>query len=578
MITNIGRASLGLLLVSLGCYSGRGDFDANAGQNSAGGDAGADDDGSGGDGGSGDDGSADDGGTSDELGPGDSRFPRLSHAQWENSVRDLLHLPDITGLSSNFVDDPVSGGFDNKGSAFNVGATLWGDYQRAAETVAELATTDPTVMAAITPADTGQGLEARATEFIETFGLRAWRRPLSADEVAILVSIFLDATNDYDVDPFTAGVHLTLQTMLQSPYFLYRVVDGEPEADGRVRLDGFERASRLSYALWNTMPDDDLLAAAGDGELDEAGGVLAQADRLLDDERARVMVDDFHHQLLKMDKYLDQYRDPDMYPGFEAAIGTAMQAEAKAYIRDIIFDREQGYAELLTATHTFANDELALVYGLEGSFGPDLQEVTLDPAERSGLLTRSGFLMSRSYAVDPDPIHRGAFISFELLCNTQPPIPDNVSEVEPDPTKTNRERVDAHTGAGTCGAGCHETLINPLGFAFENYDAVGAFRTIDNGKPVDAAASFTLDGELQSYANGIELSQLMADSPQAHACYARHLLEYAYGRDHAEADEPALEALGTASVEGDMSIRGVITELVTSDAFLYMRDLTEEDS
>ena len=567
--TRIGRAGLGLLLCSIGCYSGRGDLHASGGGNSAG-DAGDD-------GGTADDDGGDDGGASDQLGPGDSRFPRLSHAQWENTVRDLFRLSDVTGLSAAFVDDPTASGFDNKGSAFDVGNTLWGDYQRAAETVAELVTADPTIIAAIAPADTGQGLQARATEFVQSFGLRAWRRPLTDDEVTTLVSLFLDATNEYDIDPFTAGVHLTVQAMLQSPFFLYRVVDGAPEDDGRVRLDGFERASRLSYALWNTMPDDALFVAAEAGELDEPEGVLAQAERMLDDERAQLMVDDFHHQLFKMDKYLDQHRDAGFFPSFDPAVGNAMQAEAKAFIRSIVFDREQGYAELLTATHTYADADIAAIYGLEGTFGSELQEVELDPAQRAGLLTRSGFLMSLSHEVDPDPIHRGVFVSFELLCNIQPPIPDNVTSVEPDPTKTNRERVEDHTGVGTCGAGCHDTLINPAGFAFENYDAIGAWRTMDNGKPVDAAAEFQFDGELHAYENAVELSQLLADSPQAHACYAKHLLEYAYARTPHETDEEALEALGAASVAGDLSIRGVITELVTSDDFLFMVDATEED-
>jgi hypothetical protein len=568
--TTIGRAGFGLLLLSMGCYSGRGDLHASGGGNSAG-DAGDD-------GGSADDDGGDDGGSSGELGAGDSRFPRLSHAQWENTVRDLFQLPEVIGLSSAFVDDPTASGFDNKGSAFDVGNTLWGDYQRAAEAVAELVTSDPAIVAAIAPADTGQGLEARATEFVQSFGLRAWRRPLTEAEVATMVSIFLDATADYDIDPFTAGVHLTVQAMLQSPYFIYRVVDGEPEDDGRVRLDGFERASRLSYSLWNTMPDDDLFAAAQAGELDEPEGVLAQAERMLDDERAQLMVEDFHHQLFKMDKYLDQHRDAGLYPSFDPAVGTAMQAEAKAFIRSIVFERNEGYADLLTATHSWANADIAAIYGLQGDFGSELQPVELDPAQRSGLLTRSGFLMSLSHAVDPDPIHRGVFVSFELLCNLQPPIPDNVTSVEPDPTKTNRERVTDHTGAGTCGAGCHDSLINPAGFAFENYDAIGAWRTMDNGKPVDAAAEFFFDGELHAYENAIELSQLLADSPQAHACYAKHLLEYTYARIPHETDEESLEALGAASVAGDLSIRGVITELVTSDDFLFMHDATEEDS
>lgn len=548
---------------SAGCYSGVGHFGRGEGADGADGGDGSGD-------GSGDE-SGDDGALAEGL---DSQFPRLSHAQWENTVRDLLHLPEVTGLSSGFIDDPIAGGFDNQGSSFEVSPTLWGDYQRAAEGVAELVVSDPDLLAGIVPPgqDPGQALEVRAQQFVESFGPRAYRRPLTPEQIDAYVAVFMAAGPDYDdLDAFEAGVHQVVQTMLQSPYFLYRVVAGEPDGDGRITLDGYERASRLSYALWNTMPDDALLAAAAAGQLDDPEGIAAQADRMLGHPYARTMVDDFHAQLLDFDRYLDQYRDPDFFPDFDPAIGAVMQQEARRFIQDIIFERQEGYAELLTSTHTFANDQLAGIYGLEPNLGEQLVEVQLDPTERSGLLTRSGFLMSRSYQVDPDPIHRGAFISFELLCNQQPAVPDNVTSVEPDPTKTNRQRVDDHTGAGTCGAGCHTTLINDAGFAFEHYDATGAYRTTDNGHPVDAASSFRFDGELVEYADAVEFSQVMADSHQAHACYSRHLLEYLHGRKHREADMDQLEQLGAGSQRGELPIRQLIVELVTSDEFLNLR-------
>jgi len=501
----------------------------------------------------------------------DSRFPRLSHSQWENTVRDLFGLDEITGLSSNFVGDPVAGGFDNQGATFDVGATLWGDYQRAAEGVAQLIVSDPDRLAAIVPADAGQSMEDRAREFVTTFGRRVYRRPLSSAEADVYVSGFLGAGSDYsDLDDFQAGVHLTLQKMLQSPYFLYRVIDGEETEPGVIPLDGWQRASRLSYALWNTMPDEALFEAAASGALDTPEGMAAEAERMLEHPYARDMVDDFHRQLLKFDAYLDQYRNPDFFPDFDPNIGYAMQEEARRFIKDIVLDRDQGYTELLTSTRTFANDELAAVYGLETTLGDQFVEVELDPTQRAGLLTRSGFLMSRSYQVDPDPIHRGAFISFDLMCNIHPPIPDNISSPEPDPTKTNRERVNDHTGPGTCGSGCHTTLINPAGFAFENFDATGAWRTEDNGKPVDASATFTFDGEPRSFDDAVDFSQLMADSQQAHTCYSQHLLEYLHARKSRPADRDPLNKLGEMSVSGDRSIRGIIIDLVTSDDFINL--------
>ena len=524
-------------LLLAGCYYG---WEGPDGKADGGGPASDSADDGAGDGGDGDDGD-DDGDDTDgddqppvEEHEQDSQFPRLSHLQWENTVRDLFELDEITGLSDSFVGDPVAGGFDNAGAEFEVGATLWADYQNAAEALAEIVIADNAVFDRITPADTGQDASARGREFVETFGRKVYRRPLTNAEIDELSAVFDSAGSNYDdLDPFAAGVHLTLQAMLQSPYFVYRVVDGEPSDNGRIKLDGYEVASRLSYALWNSMPDPTLFDAAESGALDDADGVREQAARMLLDDKARDTVRDLHRQVLKVDLYLDRSKDPDLYPQFNAGLGPLMQEEAYRFIEDVVFDQGQGYAELLTSTHTFANAELAALYGIaDGPAGNGFERVELDATERSGMLTRLGFLMSRAYQIDPDPIHRGAFISFELLCNEQPPLPDDVSAVEPDPTKTNRQRVEDHTGTGTCGAGCHNVLINPAGFAFENYDAIGAWRTIDNGQPVDAAAAFTFDGEQQEYENAVEFSNIMADSKQAHDCYTRHLLEYMYGRVH----------------------------------------------
>ncbi len=507
----------------------------------------------------------------------DSQFPRLSHRQWENTVRDLFELDEITGLSDAFVGDPVAGGFDNAGSEFDVGATLWADYQKAAESLAEIVIADNAIFDRITPPDVGQETSARGREFIETFGMKVYRRPLTEAEVEDLSAVFDGAAADYsDLDPFAAGVHLTLQAMLQSPLFVYRVIDGEPSDNGRIKLDGYEVASRLSYALWNSMPDDQLFTAAEQGDLDGTEGVREHAARMLLDDKARDTVLDLHRQLMKVDLYLDRSKDPELYPQFNSGLGPMMQEEAYRFIEDIIFDQNLGYTELLTSTYTFANAELAALYGItDGPAGTAFERVELDATQRSGFLTRLGFLMSRAYQIDPDPIHRGAFISFELLCNEKPALPDEVTAVEADPTKTNRERVEDHTGDGTCGAGCHNLLINPAGFAFENYDAIGAYRTMDNGQTVNAKDEFLLDGNLEPFDNAVDFSNLMADSKQAHDCYTRHLLEYMYGRDHRDADEETVDALGTESVEGSMTIVDLLTEMVTTDEFLHIRVVQE---
>ncbi len=531
----------------------------------------------------GDEGDTDAGtGTDDTTGDGDgdpaletTRFPRLSHRQWENTVRDLFVLDELTGFSSLFIGDPQSGKFDNTAADLDVTQTLWSDYQRAAEQVAELITGSPDLLSRIVPDDLPEDPgdpSVKAKAWIEQFGARAFRRPLTDDEIEAHWQVFGQGVDLYDnLDAFTAGVHLTLQAFLQSPHFLYRVEDGsEPNVDGLIPLDGYELASKLSYMLWNSMPDAELFAAAGAGELDSSAGVLIQAARMLEDPRAHATVADFHAQLLDQDHYLDLFKDAATYPEFDPAImGPAMQQETQAFIDAVVFTDEGGFAELLTEPFTYVNADIAWVYGLPDSYGSEFVRAELDASQRSGILTQLGFLASNAYAVDPDPIHRGVRTVRNLLCTPLPAPPDNVPPLPPTMAgTTNRERVENHTGAGTCGAGCHSTIINPVGFAFEHYDAIGAWRDLDNGQPVDASGEFALDLELKTYADAIEFGEVAAASPQVHACYVAHLIEYAWARDTGATDKTLIDDLAARSVGGELSIRQMLIELTQAEGFL----------
>lgn len=505
-----------------------------------------------------------------------TRFPRLSHRQWENTVRDLLRLDAETGFSSLFIGDPQGGKFDNQAVDLQVTQTLWSDYQRAAEQVAELVTGDADLLARIVPddlPDDPNDASVRAKAWIEDFGARAYRRPLTPDEVEAHWQVFAQGVDLYDeLDAFTAGVHLTLQVFLQSPHFVYRVeASSEVGEDGRIHLNGYELASKLSYMLWNSMPDDELFAAAAAGELDTTAGVLVQAARLLDDPRAHATIADFHYQLLDQDHYLDLFKSEAVYPEFDAEVmGPAMQQETQRFIDAVIFEDEGGFAELLTEPFTYVNADLAWVYGLEGTYGQEFVRAELDASQRSGILTQLGFLASNAYSVDPDPIHRGVRTVRNLLCTPLPPPPDNVPPLPPlMEGSTNRERVNAHTGPGTCGEGCHSTIINPVGFAFEHYDAIGAWRELDNGLPVDASGEFALDFEIKAYADAVEFGELAAASPQVHACYVGHLLEYAWAREAEASEDFALIAdIRDRSVAGELSIRDILLELAGAEAFL----------
>ena len=491
------------------------------------------------------------------------RFPRLTHAQWEATVKDLFQLPAMSGLSAAFTPDPQLGRFDNNIARLSTSSGLWRDYQTAAETIAGRVTTEPALYALLVPNPSGTD----ARKFVTDFGLRAFRRPLKDAEVDRYVALFSSAATVFpQQDPFSAGVRLVVQGMLQSPFFLYRTELSTTKIGIGIPLDGYEVASRLSYLFWNTMPDAELFEAARTGRLLDADGVREQADRLFADTRTRDQFRRFHFQAFKVSEYADLDKNTTTYPMWKRELGAMMQEEALLFL-DGVISKDGSIGDLLTSTKAYVNADLAKLYGISGTFGTDYQEVELDPSTRAGLLTRAGFLAKNATLSESDPIHRGVFINLDILCRpiTAPPnIPDNLMKTG----NTTREKVDSITGEGTCGEGCHHTIINPLGFAFENFDAIGAYRTSDNGYPVNSASSYTfVDGRQISYQNAVELSTQLAASPEVHACYTRQLLEFMLGRDLLQVDQVIVRDLAGHSLNDKLSIKELMLSVVTSNTF-----------
>lgn len=502
-------------------------------------------------------------GAGDSPAPVD-RLPRLTHAQWEATVTDLFHLPAPPGLSADFTPDPQLGRFDNDIARLDVTAGLWRDYQRAAETLADTISRDQALLAPIVAGRTAADGRAIVTDLLA----RGFRRPATADEVERYAAIFASGPTRFSqLDPLAAGVRMTVQALLQSPHFLYRAELGTDEKDGVIPLTGYELASRLSYLLWNTMPDDALLAAAAAGELDTAAGVRAAATRLLDDPRARAQLRRFHEQAYELGEYRDLDKSTAAFPGWRREIGAMMEEETLRFLDDVVA-KGGSVADVLLSNRAFVNADLARIYGLAGSFGADYQEVDLDPTVRAGFITRAGFLARNATLTEPDPIHRGVFINLSILCRSiqaPPSIPTDLVRTG----DTNRQKVQSITGPGTCGAACHHYIINPLGFGLEAYDAVGAVRADDHGFPLDTKATYVFpDGRTIEYANGVELSQQLAAAPETHACYVSNLLELALGRSLVDADrKQVVEPLAERSLDEKLPIRELILEIVTSDTF-----------
>jgi Protein of unknown function (DUF1592)/Protein of unknown function (DUF1588) len=339
--------------------------------------------------------------------------------------------------------------------------------------------------------------------------------------------------------------------------------------DGKIPLSAYEIASRLSYALTNTMPDDQLFAAAAAQQLATRDGVLAEATRLLATPAAVEMVKNFHDQLLVMREYETISKNEDDFPAFVEGIHEDLKQEALTFIDNVVFQQNAGLSELMTAPYTFANARIREIYGVDGGSGDDstFARLELDPTQRSGLLTQAGFLATHGEQDTPNLIMRGVHIAKRVLCLDIPPPPDNVPSLPPlGAASTNRQRVEELTKSAAC-AGCHTAIINPLGIAFEELDGVGRHRTMENGLPVDASGSYSLDGKQFSYGGAVDLIREMAASYQAHMCYSQNWVEYLYGRSvDKDADFELVNQAGRLSRTSE-NVQDLVLQLLATEAF-----------
>lgn len=502
------------------------------------------------------------------------RAARLSRLQWSNAVRDLLKLTDISEIDNEVTGDALIG-FDNEADALFVTEQLRAQLFDAAEKLADKVTGDATALARLVPANAPTDAAGKARAFITSFGQRALRRPLTDAEVTTYTTLFNQGPTLYPgVDAFKAGAGLVIQGMLQSPFFLYRTELGTAAAGATaVPLDDWEVASKLAFGLINTMPDDALFAAAAAGQLRDKAGVTAQAKRLLEGPTGTAGFKNLNLQVYRLGTYDGIERDPTVFPDFKPNTPTAMRQEVLQFL-DWMFTQGRGVKDFYTTPTGFVDSLLAPIYGVTGNFSSDptmLTRVDLDPTQRSGLLTQAGFLSSYiSVGNEPDIIHRGVFIATRLLCRTlPPPDPKAAGTMIPvTPNMTNRERVEMTTGKGTCGEICHANLLNPLGYAFENYDAIGKFRTMSQGKPVVASDIYRLDGQLKSFTNGVELSRHLADAKETHSCYVQNMMSYLHGRELTPEEQTMVDYYGRLSRAGMVSVNDLVLAVVTGDAFL----------
>jgi hypothetical protein len=466
---------------------------------------------------------------------------RLTHSQYNNTVRDLLG--DQTAPASQFPPEDFVDGFKDQYNAQNLSPLLAEAYSTAAEKVARNAfrNGDTHNLIACKPSETCRD------KFIRSFGLRAFRRPLDSGEVQRYTRLFSSETD------FMKAAQLVVEAMLQSPSFLFRL-----DATSNPKWKPYAAASRLSYLLWDSMPDAALMDAAANGQLATPAGVDKMARRMLQDPRAHQAVDEFTSEWLRFDRVLTSSRDRRRYPKFSRETAVAMTEEARQFVADLVWNNHN-FMEAFTANYGFVNADLAAIYGVPA---PAQEFVRTDfplESERAGLLGQALFLALSAKPDDTSLTGRGLFVREQFLCQHVPPPPASVNtnlapSTEAHP-QTNRGRMSEHESNPAC-ATCHN-LIDPIGFGFEKFDAVGARRDkyelrfyAGHGGGHQPPKTVDLPMDTNGFVAGIpdshfssprELGAVLAKTPQCQECMVKQYFRYTAGRLETAADYPVIE-------------------------------------
>jgi hypothetical protein len=497
------------------------------------------------------------------------RLRLLTRPQLENSLRDLLGPIELPPTQQ----DTATHGFPSvTASAVKLTDSGVEQFHGAVKTVLATLVAAPDRRRGLTGPCTPASADDRACfqKLITGFGRRAWRRPLDGPEVDRYTNLAVSAAKALGND-VGQGLIYGFAGLLSSPNFLYRVEIGQPDpaAGGRYRYGGHELASRISYFLTGSTPDEELLAAADSGALDSAGGARAQVTRLLASPRGREGLRSYVREFMNLDDFLAR-ANADEDPRYTASLRAAMAEETVRLFQSRL-EAGADVMGLYDSATTFVNAELAAVYGIPGVTGTNLVPATF-PAQqpRLGLLGMGVYLASSvaGKGKDTSPTGRGVFVLEQLLC-TEPPEPPadvdtNLKPLPPGVVLTNRERLDQHRSDPACAA-CH-ALFDPLGYAFEVFDWVGAYREKVGDKVIDPGG----DWRGHSFANARELVQHLRKDEEARKCLLAHLFRYANGHLETPADGAELARWDAALTAANGQLGQMLTSVVASDDFRFV--------
>jgi mono/diheme cytochrome c family protein len=408
---------------------------------------------------------------------------------------------------------------------------------------------------------TAEERKQAAEKTIATFARRAFRRPPTADELTRLNKLY--ALAESQGDPFEIAVRLPLKAILVSPQFLFRPED-DPKLPNQSRtISEFELATRLSYFLWSSMPDDELLALAEKGELRKPGVLASQVTRMLKDPKSHSLTTDFAGQWLMLRSVASVSPDTATYPSWDDKLKSSMIRETEMFFAHIV-KNDRPVTEFLDANYTFLDERLAKHYGIKGVYGDRFREVKLPDTRRGGILTHASVLTVTSNPTRTSPVKRGKWVLENLLATPPPPAPPNVPELEKTELKgTLRQQMEQHRVSPSCAA-CHAKL-DPLGFGLENFDGIGRWRDAENQVKIDTSGE--LPGGLK-FDGPAELRKiLLSKSDQFRLCFAEKLLTFALGRGLEYYDKCVLDDLAAKLKAGGDKFSALVMAIVECEPF-----------
>lgn len=499
-----------------------------------------------------------------EPAPGGMR--RMIAREYISTIEMLLG-PDAAAVADPPADTPQEGFVAVGAALLALDGVSVEQYETSAALIADVVVADPTALGVIAPCVVQSPDTACYGDIARDLGRLAFRRPLTDEEIASITAVG-EHGQDWGEGDFNAGLRYQLMSILQMPSFLYLVEVGQPDAEsGYRKLDQYELATRMSIFLLGHTPDAELLDLAEAEGLATNEQIRNQAEAMVASSGARSALAGFFDEYLRLEGLETTAKNAELFPDFSPELGRSMRQETLLLVHDIVWEQDGDYRDLFTADYTYVDDRLAALYGMTPPDQPGIFERVDWPADqqRAGYLSQASFLTHQSSSLRNSPTKRGRFVQQSVWCTEIPPPPEGVDITLPPlpDDATLREQLLLHMDNDSC-ANCH-AATDPIGFAFEFFDAVGAYRTTEsNGQPLSAQGELEDIGE---WNNAQELAELVALDPRTSLCFVNNLIRGELGHRETPGEADAIEALDLAFADSNYSVQSLLVEFPTSPLF-----------